>query len=67
MRMVDCFVMWRVTHSKTTWNLYETEGPRTNNHLEGWHNGLQQVLSEVDKRKYNDSTNREPKGKKLSV
>ena len=23
-----------------TWNHYQTERPRTNNHLEGWHNKL---------------------------
>ena len=28
-----CFV-------QTTWNHYQTEGPRTNNHLEIWHNKL---------------------------
>ena len=26
--------------SQPTWNHYQTEGPRTNNHLEGWHNKL---------------------------
>lgn len=26
--------------SPSTWNHYQTEGPRTNNHLEGWHNNL---------------------------
>lgn len=25
---------------QATWNHYQTEGPRTNNHLEGWHNKL---------------------------
>ena len=25
---------------RATWNHYDTEGPRTNNHLEGWHNKL---------------------------
>ena len=42
MQGVDCFVMWKVTYSETTWiagtfhtaewNLYETEEPWTNNH-----------------------------------
>ena len=27
---------WRIHQ----WNHYQTEGPRTNNHLEGWHNKL---------------------------
>ncbi|XP_060062830.1 uncharacterized protein LOC132543355 [Ylistrum balloti] len=27
-------------HPQPTWNHFLTEGPRTNNHLEGWHNKL---------------------------
>ena len=26
------------------WNHYQTEGPRTNNHLEGWHNKLKKKV-----------------------
>ena len=26
------------------WNVYDTDGPRTNNHLEGWHNRLKRVV-----------------------
>lgn len=26
--------------SPSTWNHYQTEGPRTKNHLQGWHNNL---------------------------
>ena len=32
------------TFHTAEWNLYETEGPRTNNHLEGWHNCLWRVV-----------------------
>ena len=32
------------TFQTAEWNLYETEGPRTNNHLEGWHNCLWRVV-----------------------
>ena len=28
------------TFHTAEWNLYGTEGPLTNNHLEGWHNRL---------------------------
>ncbi|XP_071145035.1 uncharacterized protein [Mytilus edulis] len=27
-------------YPQPTWNHHQTEGPRTNNHLEGWHNKL---------------------------
>ncbi|CAG2257936.1 unnamed protein product [Mytilus edulis] len=26
------------------WNQYQTEGPRTTNHLEGWHSGLKKMI-----------------------
>ena len=29
---------------KAEWNVYNTDGPRTNNHLEGWHNRLKRVV-----------------------
>ena len=32
------------TFHTADWNLYETEGLRSNNHLEGWHNRLQRVV-----------------------
>ena len=32
------------TFHTSEWNLYEIEGPRTNNHLEGWHNRLRRVV-----------------------
>ena len=32
---------WNIPYK---WNLYETEGPRTNNHLEGCYNHLRRVV-----------------------
>ena len=32
------------TFRTAEWNLYETEGPWTNNHLEGWNNHLWRVV-----------------------
>ncbi len=26
------------------WNVYQAKGPRTNNHLEGWHNRLNKIV-----------------------
>ena len=43
---IDEFIMYLETtwiagtFHTAEWNLYETEGSRTNNHLEGWHNRL---------------------------
>ena len=28
----------------SVWNVFETTGPRTNNHLEGWHNRLKIIV-----------------------
>ena len=47
---IDEFVMYfettwiAGTFHTSEWNLYETEGPQTNNHLEGWHNRLRRVV-----------------------
>ena len=32
------------TFHTAEWNLYETEGPQTSNHLQGWHDRLEQVV-----------------------
>ena len=32
------------TFHTAEWKLYETEGPQTSIHLEGWHNHLQQIV-----------------------
>ncbi|XP_071145121.1 uncharacterized protein [Mytilus edulis] len=33
-----------VEANRQLWNHYQTEGPRTTNHLEGWHSGLKKVI-----------------------
>ena len=32
---------------QTAWNHHQTAGPRTNNHLEGWHGRLKKVISKA--------------------
>ena len=50
---IDNFVsyfedVWLVGHfPKAEWNVYNTDGPWTNNHLEGWHNRLKRVVGKT--------------------
>jgi len=46
-------IRWTVTHNTSnrhgwmgTWNYYAYNGPRTNNHLEGWYRGFQVACHE---------------------
>ncbi|XP_046578263.1 uncharacterized protein LOC124285967 [Haliotis rubra] len=32
---------------QTAWNHYQNTGPRTNNHLEGWHGRLKKIISKA--------------------
>ena len=34
------------------WNHYKTDGPRTNNHVEGWHSRLKKVVGKAHRNNY---------------
>ena len=43
-------LVWRVTFQSVTGTIYDFDGPRTNNHVEGWHHPNIYKLIEVSQR-----------------